>query len=58
MRSKYLIRFFSRFYTSYGGSFENWHCLIPLISGQSEGEIFSLPNQTKIAHVIVVNTIM
>jgi hypothetical protein len=37
----------SRVFTQgYGGSFENWFCLIPLISGQREEEIFfsSQPN--------------
>jgi hypothetical protein len=47
MRSNTSLDLSRDFTQGCGGSFENWHCLIPLISGQSEGEIFSLPNQTK-----------
>jgi hypothetical protein len=45
MRSNTSLDLSRDFTQGCGGSFENWHCLIPLISGQSEGEIFSSPTK-------------
>jgi hypothetical protein len=47
MRSNTSLDLSRDFTQGCGGSFENWHCLIPLISGQSEGEIFLPPRPNK-----------
>jgi hypothetical protein len=51
MRSDTLLDSSRDFTQGCRGSFQNWLCLIPLISGQREEKIFSPPNQTCQARV-------